>query len=384
MTLLSPRAAVPGPRARAARGVGAGILGLVAGLLVLLLLSACATTGRPANAAEFTDRGPAQEVRIGYFANVTHSPALVADVLGYFQDALGPDVKVTVTTFNAGPAAIEAVRGGSIDIAYVGPNPAITGYVTTNGSLLRIVAGAASGGAQLVVNPRITSVADLEGARVATPQRGGTQDVAARAYFAEHGLSTDINGGGDVSIVPTTNAQTLQLFTDGQIDAAWLPEPWASRLVLEAGAKVLVDEKDLWPGGQFVTTNVIATQQFLGEHPASVTAVLEAHVRAVDWITANPAEAAAVVNDALEDKAGKALADDVLARSFANLTFTTDPFASTLDTLFSNGVDAGTTELPLGIAPDGALDGIYDLRLLNSVLTARGDAPVSAGGLGKE
>lgn len=377
MTLLPPQRA---------RGTGAGrrLRTLVAGALVLLVLSACATTGRPANAEVFTDLGPAQEVRIGYFANVTHSAALVADVEGYFQDALGADVKVTVTTFNAGPAAIEAVRGGSIDVAYVGPNPAITGYVTTNGSLLRIVAGAASGGAQLVVDPQVTSVDQLAGARIATPQRGGTQDVAARAHFAEHGLRTDINGGGDVSIVPTTNAQTLQLFTDAQIDGAWLPEPWASRLVLEAGAAVLVDERDLWPGGEFVTTNIIATQRFLGEHPDSVTAVLEAHVQAIDWITAHPTEAATVVNAALEDKAGKALPDDVLTRSFANLTFTADPFASTLDTLFTDGLDAGTTELPLGISADGALDGIYDLRLLNSVLTAHGDAPVSAGGLGKE
>lgn len=357
--------------------------GLVAGVLVLLL-TACATTGRPANAREFTDLGPAEQVRIGYFANVTHAPALVADAEGYFQEALGPDVTVTVTTFNAGPAAIEAVRGGSIDVAYVGPNPAITGYVTTNGSLLRIVAGATSGGSQLVVDPALTTVADLDGTRIATPQRGGTQDVAARTYLAEHGLSTDITGGGDVGIVPTTNAQTLQLFADGQIDGAWLPEPWASRLVLEAGASVLVDEADLWPGGQFVTTNIIATQEFLGEHPGSVEAVLQAHVRAVEQITTHPDEAAAVVNTVLADKAGKALSGEVLARSFENLSFTTDPFAATLDTLFTDGLAAGTTELPLGISPEGALDGIYDLRLLNSVLTARGDTPVSAGGLGKE
>ena len=373
----------------ARRGRSAGtatprLLGLVVGVVVLALLSACATTGRPANASVFTDRGPAHEVRIGYFANVTHAPALVADAEGYFQEALGPDVTVTVTTFNAGPAAIEAVRGGSIDVAYVGPNPAVTGYVTTNGSLLRIVAGATSGGSQLVVDPAITEVGDLDGTRIATPQRGGTQDVAARTYLAEHGLSTTITGGGDVAIVPTTNAQTLQLFTDGQIDGAWLPEPWASRLVLEAGASVLLDEADLWPGGQFVTTNIIATQEFLGEHPDSVEAVLTAHVRAVEWITAHPDEAAATVNTALADTAGKALADDVLARSFENLSFTTDPFASTLDTLFEDGLEAGTTELPLGITPDGALDGIYDLRLLNSVLTARGDTPVTAGGLGKE
>lgn len=351
---------------------------------VVLGLAACATTGRPANAAVFTDEGPADEVRIGYFANVTHAPALVADVEGYFADALGPDTEITVSIFNAGPAAIEALRGGSIDIAYLGPNPAITGYVTTNGSLLRIVAGAASGGAQLVVDPSITDVADLAGTQIATPQRGGTQDVAARAFLEDNGLSTDLTGGGDVALVPTTNAQTLQLFADGQIDGAWLPEPWASRLVLEAGAEVLVDEKDLWPGGEFVTTNVVATQEFLGEHPDTVRAVLEAHVDAVDWITTHPDEAAAVVNDALVEKAGKALREDVLARSFSSLTFTADPLAGTLDDLFTDGLDAGTTQLPLGIPQDGALDGVYDLRLLNAVLDSHGQPPVDSAGLGKE
>ncbi|MEP7765672.1 ABC transporter substrate-binding protein [Sanguibacter sp. 25GB23B1] len=351
---------------------------------VALGLAACATTGRPANAAVFTDQGPADEVRVGYFANITHAPALVADVEGYFADALGPDVEITISTFNAGPAAIEALRGGSIDIAYLGPNPAITGYVTTNGSLLRIIAGAASGGAQLVVDPSITEVADLAGTQIATPQRGGTQDVAARAFLEENGLSTDLTGGGDVALVPTTNAQTLQLFADGQIDGAWLPEPWASRLVLEAGAEVLVDEKDLWPGGEFVTTNVVATQEFLGEHPDTVSAVLEAHVDAVGWITEHPDEAAAVVNDALVEKAGKALREDVLDRSFAALTFTTDPLAGTLDDLFTDGLDAGTTQLPLGIPQDGALDGVYDLRLLNAVLDSHGQPLVDSAGLGKE
>ncbi|PFG33905.1 ABC transporter substrate-binding protein [Sanguibacter antarcticus] len=351
---------------------------------LVLGLAACATTGRPANAAVFTDQGPADEVRIGYFANVTHAPALVADVEGYFADALGDDTTITFTTFNAGPAAIEALRGGSIDIAYLGPNPAITGYVTTNGSLLRIIAGAASGGAQLVVAPSITDVADLAGTQIATPQRGGTQDVAARAYLAKHGLSTDLRGGGDVDLVPTTNAQTLQLFTDGQIDGAWLPEPWASRLVLEAGAHVLVDEADLWPDGDFVTTTIVATQEFLGEHPDTVRAVLEAHVKAVDWIDEHPDDAAVVINDALAEKAGKALRADVLARSLSSLTFTVDPLASTLDDLFTHGLDAGTTELPLGIPPDGVLDGIYDLRLLDAVLDAHGEPPVDSAGLGKE
>ncbi|MBI9114133.1 ABC transporter substrate-binding protein [Sanguibacter suaedae] len=346
-------------------------------------LTGCATTGKPANAVH-EDQGPATEVRIGYFANVTHAPALVADARGLFEDALGEDVKVTVSVFNAGPAAVEALRGGSVDIAYVGPNPAITGYVTTNGALLRIVAGSTSGGAQLVVDPAVRVVGDLAGATIATPQRGGTQDVAARAYLAEHGLTTDLTGGGDVSLVPTANAQTLQLFTDGRLDGGWLPEPWASRLVLEAGAEVLVDERDLWPGGHFVSTNVVASQEFLGEHPESVQAVLEAHVQALEWLRTHPDEAAGLLNETLAETAGKPLRDDVLDRALGNLTFTPDPLAETLATVFDDGLAAGTTQLPLGIPEDGALDGIYDLRLLNTVLAAHGDSPVDAAGLGKD
>ncbi|MHA7132271.1 ABC transporter substrate-binding protein [Oerskovia turbata] len=341
----------------------------------LLLLAAC-STGTSDAADGGAPSGPAEELRLGYFANVTHSPALVGVAGGQFEEALG-DTKLTTQVFNAGPAAIEALNAGAIDATFIGPNPAINNFVKSNGEAVRIVAGSTSGGAQLVVREGIDSPADLEGTKIASPQLGGTQDVALRAWLTENGLKNDIQGGGDVAVTPTENAQTLTLFQNGELDGGWLPEPWASRLVLDAGAHVLVDEKDLWEDGQFLTTHLIVRTDFLAEHPETVEALLRGEVAAIDWIDANPDEARTLVNGEIEKTAGKPLSDAVLERAFTNITFTTDPLAGTLNTLLEDGVTAGTTT-------EADLTGIYDLTLLNKVLTEAGRPAVSAAGLGKE
>lgn len=347
----------------------------VARLAALPLLAALAACGSGA-AADPVDAGPATELRLGYFANVTHAPALVGVAKGLFADELG-DTELTTQVFNAGPAAIEALNAGAIDAAFLGPNPALNGFIKSKGESLRIVAGSTSGGAQLVVRPGITSAADLVGTNLASPQLGGTQDVALRSWLTAQGLRNSITGDGDVTITPTENAQTLQLFSGGKLDGAWLPEPWASRLVLDAGAHVLVDEKDLWDGGRFLTTHLIVSRAFLDEHPETVEALVRGTVASVDWLTANPTEAPEVVNAEIARTAGKPLSDEVIRRAFTNITFTIDPLARTLDTLLAAGVTAGTTER-------ASLDGIYDLRLLNKVLTEDGRPTVSAAGLGQE
>ena len=206
-------------------------------------------------------------LRLGYFPNVTHATALVGVEQGIFAEALGDDVTLETSTFNAGPEAIEALFAGAIDATYIGPNPAINGFAKSDGEALRIVSGATSGGAFLVVKPEITSPADLAGTAIATPPLGNTQDVALRAWLQEQGLSTDESGGGDVSIVPQENSATLDAFKAGHIDGAWVPEPWATRLIQEGGGTVLVDERDLWPDGQYVTTHLIVATQFLDDHP---------------------------------------------------------------------------------------------------------------------
>ena len=317
-------------------------------------------------------------VRIGFFANITHAPALVAQQMRFFETYLGRDgTAVEYVAFNAGPAVIEAMKGGAIDVSYIGPNPSVAGYTSTNGDLLRVVSGATSGGAQLVVRNGINSVADLRGKKLATPQLGNTQDVALRAYLKDNGLVTTTAGGGDVTIIPTENAQSLTLFKRGDIDGAWLPEPWASRLVLEAGAKVLVDEKSLWPGGQFVTTNIIASKPFLDKYPGTVRSILQANNSAIKYIAGNIVPAKDIVQEQIKKWTGKPLPDSVITRSWGNLRFTWDPLPATLKKSADDAVTAGLLQLK----PNG-LNGIYDLRLLNTVLSAAKARPVTAGGLG--
>ncbi len=352
------------------------------GLLVAMMAGCAGAAAEPASApddATASDAAPSiNELHLGYFANVTHAPALVGLEEGLFADAL-PGVDITTQVFNAGPAAIEALNAGAIDATYIGPNPAINSYVKSKGQSISIIAGATAGGAQLVVKPGINSAADLKGKTLASPQLGGTQDVALRAWLGKQGFNTSTDGSGDVSINPTENAQTLKLFQTGQLDGAWLPEPWASRLVLEAGAKVLVDEKDLWEKGEFVTTVLIVNKKFAAEHPATVQALLKGHVESVDWLNAAPAaEKATVLNGALKAAAGKALPANVIDRSLKNIVFTTDPLAGTYKKLLQDGVDAGTTK-------QADINGIFDLTALNSVLgeTAAGKK-ISAEGLGKD
>ncbi|HLA66573.1 MAG TPA: ABC transporter substrate-binding protein [Acidimicrobiia bacterium] len=316
------------------------------------------------------NQGSPTVVRLGYFANVTHAPALVGVDQGFFADELGEDVALQLLTFNAGPDAITALFSDSVDMTFIGPNPAINGYAQSGGTALRIIAGSTSGGAALVVRPGIASPADLVGAKIATPQLGNTQDVALRAWLLDNGLSADLEGGGDVSVVPQANAQTLETFRAGDIDGAWVPEPWASRLVLEGGGTVLVDERDIWPGGRFVTTHLIVRTAFLEEHPDLVLDVLRGLVRSIDFIEAQPAAAMAATNRSIETITGKALSTETITSAWGHLSFTVDPIASSLYVSADHAVAVGLLE-PVD------LSGIYDLDLLNQTLGEMGRAPVT-------
>ena len=305
----------------------AAVAGLVSIVLAAGITLPTAAQATPAAAPTVTKPAAplpklptAPVVRIGFFANVTHAPALVAPQSRLFEAFLGKDgTKVEYTAFNAGPAVVEAMKGGAIDVSYIGPNPSISGYTSTGGTLLRVVSGSTSAGAQFVVKPGITSVADLKGKKIATPQLGNTQDVALRSWLKEQGLSTSVSGGGDVTIVPTDDATTLTLFKRGDLDGAWLPEPWASRLVLEAGAKVFLDEKSLWPGGQFVTTQIIAAQPFLAKYPGTVRSILQANNSAIKYIASNVTKSKDVVQEQITKWTGKPLPDAVITRSWGNL-----------------------------------------------------------------
>jgi NitT/TauT family transport system substrate-binding protein len=334
-------------------------------LLASTALAACGGGDDSSGSAS----GEAKTIRLGYFPNITHAPALVGVNKGFFQTALG-STKLEAKTFNAGPAALEALLSGALDATYIGPNPAINGWAQTHGTGLKIIAGSTSGGAGLVVKPTINSVADLKGKKIATPQLGNTQDVALRAWLKSNGLNADQQGGGDVSVLPQDNATALQAFAQGAIDGAWVPEPSLSRMVLDSKGKILVNEKDLWPGGQFVTTHLIVKQDFLKKYPATVKKLVQGHVAAVKYISANGDKAQADANAQLEALSGKPLKPEVLKTAFANLSFTNDPIAPSLFTSAQHAQDVGLLK-PVD------LKGIYDLTILNDVLKADGQPTVS-------
>jgi NitT/TauT family transport system substrate-binding protein len=317
------------------------------------------------------------QVRIGYFANLTHATALVGLKEGLFQAELG-GTSIKEYTFNAGPSEIEALNAGSIDIGWIGPSPSINGYTQSKGTDLRIISGSASGGVKFVVNPaKIKTIADVKGKRIATPQLGNTQDVALLNWITTQGWKVDAQSGkGDVSVIRTDNSVTPDAYKSGSIDGAWVPEPTASKLLAE-GAKVLLDESSLWPGGQFVITNVIVSQKFLSAHPDVVEAVLRGSVKTNAWIAANSDKAKADANAQLLKLTQKALTTQVLDSAWPSIKVLDDPLAATAQSEAQHAEAAGLLKSPL-------LDGIYDLTLLNKVLKEQGRATVSAAGLGKE
>jgi NitT/TauT family transport system substrate-binding protein len=327
-----------------------------------------ATTGAPGTEAPAESTEPAT-LRLGYFPNITHATALVGVAKGIFADKLGPNVKLETQTFNAGPDASNALFADAIDMTFIGPNPSINAYVKSKGAYV-VISGAASGGAALVVKPEINSAADLKGKKVATPQLGNTQDVALRAWLKENGLETDTAGGGDVSIVPQDNAATLLTFVNGDIQGAWLPEPWASRLVQEGGAKVLVDEGTLWPDGKYVTTDILASKKYVAEHPDVVKKFLEGVVAANDYINESSDDAQKVANEEIGRITSKPLKEALITAAWKNLTFTNDPVAASLQASAQHATELGLLDKVDDLA------GIYDLTILNQVLSAAGEPPV--------
>ncbi|MCU1599389.1 MAG: putative transporter substrate-binding protein [Frankiales bacterium] len=335
---------------------------LAAGALVL---GAAACSGGSSTPKANSD-GAASELRLGYFPNITHATAIYGVSSGIFQKDLG-STKLTTKTFNAGPETIEALRGGALDAAFLGPNPAINGFTQTGGSLLRIVAGTTSGGAALITQPDITNVSQLAGKKVATPQVGNTQDVAAKFYFKDKSVKANV--------IAVANADVEAAFKGKSISAAWVPEPYASRLVLNDGGKKLVDEATLWPDGKFVTTQLVVTQAFLKKYPSTVENLLKGLIEANDKVASKSADVQSAVNDAIKGLSGKSLKPAVLTSAFAALSPTVDPIASSLKTDLEHGVE-------IGVSKQADLKGIYDVTILNKLLKAAGKPEVDDAGLG--
>jgi len=343
---------------------------LAAGVAGVTLLGAGCSSSAAGSSGSGSGSAPVV-LRLGFLANITHEPALVGIAKGFFTKDLGKNVTLKTSVFSSGTEETTALLAGQLDAAYVGPNPAINAWQKSNGTAIKIVSGAASGGASLVVKKGITSASQLKGKSLATPSLGNTQDVAARYWLKQHGLTTTPTGGGDVSIKPIKpNSAAVLEFQSGQIDGAWEPEPYATEMVLDGGTR-LVNEASLWPSGTFVTTNLVVTQSFLKAHASAVNGLLKGQIQANSYINSDPSAAASAANAELTKLLGKGLKPNVLSAALKYITFTNDPIASSLTTDAQHAVAVGL------LSPVKNLSAIYDLGPLNALLKAGGQPQVS-------
>ncbi|WP_131768297.1 ABC transporter substrate-binding protein [Candidatus Protofrankia californiensis] len=343
---------------------------LAAGALALAA-TACSSGGDDTTVTAGSSTGsPTGTLRLGYFPNLTHAPAIYGLDQGIFAQKLGPGVKLETPTFNSGVQAAEALVSGALDATYIGPNPAVNAFTKSKGEAVRIISGATSGGAGLVVKSDITSVEQLRGKTIASPSLGNTQDVALRYYLKQHGLATDKSGGGDVQVRPQDNTVTVDAFKSGAIDGAWVPEPTLSRLISDGG-KLLVDEASQWPNGKFVTTLLLVRTDYLKSNPEIVKRLVEANVASIEALNADPVKGQQVTNQGLAKLSGKPLADAVINPAWKRLTFTADPIASSL-------VASADHATELGLLAKVDLNGIFDLTAVNAALTASGKPSVAA------
>jgi NitT/TauT family transport system substrate-binding protein len=340
-------------------------------VVIVMIITAAALISAPISVAGAQTAANSQKtLRIGYFPNITHSQAVIGLNNGDFQKTLGENVSVETVRFNAGPSAIESLLADRIDVTYIGPNPAINGYLLSNGEDVRVISGASSGGASFVVrnDSGINSVSDLGGKKFASPQLGNTQDVALRKYLVENGFNT-VDKGGNVTVLPIANADILTVFLKGEIDGAWVPEPWATRLVQEADGKVLLDERDLWPNGKFVTGNIIVRTDYLRDNPDVIKRLLQAHVDETLWINKDTTDTVKEFNTQLDSITGQKIDPQVLSNAYSNLEITYDPLKLTLYKSANDAYDLGFIEKGKE-RPN--LSGIYDTKLLDEVLAEKG------------
>jgi NitT/TauT family transport system substrate-binding protein len=346
------------------------VLAAIAVASIAVLAAGCGSSSPKSGSG--SDAATNVVLRLGFLENITHAPALIGVKEGFFTKNLGSGVTLQLYPFSSGTEEATALLAGQLDAAYVGPNPAIKAWQTSGGSLIRVVSGAASGGAELVVKNGITSAAQLKGQKLATPSLGNTQDVALRYWLKNHGLTTTTTGGGDVPVTPVSpNSAAVLEFKTGQIAGGWEPAPYDAEMVADGG-HVLVNEASLWPGGQFVTTELVVTQKFLSAHPTAVSDLLKGQIEANSFIASDQSAAEAAANAELASLTGKGLKSTVLAASFAQVTFTNNPIESSLLTDAQHAVDVGL------LSPVSDLSAIYDLGPLNQLLAADGQPQISS------
>jgi NitT/TauT family transport system substrate-binding protein len=333
-----------------------------------LLLAGCSSSSSSTSASSggTADASGAAPVTItlGFLTNITHASALVGLKEGFFTKALGSAGTLKATAFSTGTEETTALLAGQLDAAYVGPNPAINAWQKSSGTAIKIISGAATGGASIVVAKGISSAAQLRGKTLASPSLGNTQDVALRYWLKQNGLTTTATGGGDTFIKPTTpNSAAVLEFQSGQISGGSEPAPYDIEMAKDGGT-VLVSE----PG---VTTLLVVAQSFLSAHPAIVADLVRAQIQANDFIKSSPAAAEADANAELASYTGKPLKPSIVSASFKEITFTVNPDASSL-------ISDASQAASLGLLKPVNLNGIFDLGPLNQALTAAGQPQVSS------
>jgi len=292
--------------------------------------------------------------RIGYMPNLTHAPALYGVESGMFEEALGPDAVVRYRAFPAGPSVVEAVLAGELDVAFLGPNPAINAYFISQGEAVRVVSGSTAGGAQLVVRPDVKAPRDFLGQRIATPSLANTQDITARVWLRDEGIEEG-KGEDAVEILPIPPSEVLRLFERREVAGAWLPEPWSSRMVIETGGRVLVDEASLWPDGRFPTTVVMASVASLRSRRELLERFLRAHERSIAALRASP-EARDLVRRRIEKDLGLVLPKPVVDRAYSKLEFSTDLLPGVMVEFARRAEAVGYLRMNLPIEPMFAPD----------------------------
>jgi NitT/TauT family transport system substrate-binding protein len=350
-------------------GVKFGIAGAI---IAAVVATSVPSLGLLDNRNEITISEPESNViRIGFFPSVNHAQAVIGLGKGDYQDAL-EGIEVRTQLFNAGPSVIEAMLARQIDVAYIGPNPAINGYIKSDGSVLRVISGAASGGAVFVVrnDAGIQSVSDFAGKKFSSPQLGNTQDVALRKYLLENGYKTK-EKGGTVEVLPVKTSDIVTLMLKKEIDGAWVPEPWGAKLVKEANARIFVDERTLWPDGEFVSAHVIARTAYLESNPGTIKKLLKVHIEETEWINQNQEAAVKAFNQELAKITGKTIPEDELVEGLSRMELTYDPVK---ESLFQSAEDAEEIGFLESGGPD--LNGIYDLDILNEILLEIGEETI--------
>ena len=347
------------------RGIMAGAVVVAGGALLVAGCSSSSSSSPSATGSASAAAASPVTVRLGFLANITHAPALIALKDGYFKQALGSAGSVNATVYSSGTEETTAILAGQLDAAYVGPNPAINAWEKSNGTEIKVVSGVATGGAAIVVKSSISKASQLKGASLASPSLGNTQDVALRYWLKQNGLATTATGGGDVLVKPTTpNSDAVLEFKSGQIAGASEPAPYDVEMVQDGG-KVLLSE----PGA---TTMLMVTQSFLSAHPAVVADLLKANLQALDLIKSNPTKAEADADAEYAAYTGKSIKASLVAASFAQIDFTADPDEASITTDAAQAVSLGLLKEPV------SLTGIFDLGPLNTLLKADGQPTVGS------